>query len=143
MILFLTTFILVGILLILSFKGFIENCNKISIILFPGVINFMLGFSIIRWIVGTDYYIYGIVLGFMTFLILTNILLINNEKPISVEKQLINNTAIIKNFIVKTHKYYVYSAECQDFIVFISSEKPLDIEEKVTLKIFYNNQYFI
>lgn len=148
MILCLTTLILVGLILILSYNKLIVNCNKVSIILLPGMINFMLGFSIVRWIlkelITKEDYIFAILAGIVSFLIITSIILNNNtKKPITIKSSLLNETATIKSFILKSHKHYIYLAECNGYTIFVSHTSQLNINTNVILKSYLNNQYFI
>lgn len=148
MILCLTTLFLVSLILILSYNKLIVNCSKISIILLPGMINFMLGFSVVRWILNElitkEDITLAVVSGIVTFLVLTSIILDNNnKKDIKIHPELLSETAIITSFITKSHKYYIYLAECKGYTIFISSRQPLNLNTNVVLKEYINNQYFI
>lgn len=143
MILFNVSLICVIFLLFLSYKKLIINLNKITILVFPGVINFMLGFSFI--LMFEELYLIAILTGFLTFLIFTSILVSNNNKPkiTGNEPLFLNQTATITGFIVKSHKYYVYIAEIRGLVIFVNSSKPLEINSQVTLTNYNNERYFV
>lgn len=143
MILFNVSLICVIFLLFLSYKKLIINLNKITILVFPGVINFMLGFSFI--LMFGELYLVAILTGFLTFLIFTSILVSNNNKPKITENEplFLNQTATITGFIVKSHKYYVYIAEIRGLVIFVNSSKPLEINSQVTLTNYNNERYFV
>lgn len=143
MILFNVSLICVIFLLFLSYKKLIINLNKITILVFPGVINFMLGFSFI--LMFGELYLVAILTGFLTFLIFTSILVSNNNKPKITENEplFLNQTVTITGFIVKSHKYYVYIAEIRGLVIFVNSSKPLEINSQVTLTNYNNERYFV
>lgn len=146
MILFSVSVVCVILLLILSYKQVIVNVNRFTILMFPGIINFILGFSFILMLMEESIYLYiiAIITGFITFLLLTSILLANNKKAkAEQETTLVGQTATITGFIVKSHKFYVYIAEVDGFIIFVNSSQQLTLNSQVILTNYQNNQYFI
>jgi len=146
MILFSVSVVCVILLLILSYKQVIVNVNRFTILVFPGIINFILGFSFILMLMEESIYLYiiAIITGFITFLLLTSILLTNNKKAkAEQETTLVGQTATITGFIVKSHKFYVYIAEVDGFIIFVNSSQQLTLNSQVILTNYQNNQYFI
>jgi len=142
MILFNVSLTCVIFLLFLSYKKLIINLNKVAILVFPGIINFMLGFSFI--LMFEELYLVAILTGFLTFLIFTSILISNNNPKIAENEPLfLNQTATITGFIVKSHKYYVYIAEIRGLVIFVNSSKPLEINSQVTLTNYNNERYFV
>ena len=143
MILFNVSLICVIFLLFLSYKKLIINLNKITILVFPGIINFMLGFSFI--LMFGELYLVAIITGFLTFLIFTSILISNNNKPKITENEplFLNQTVTVTGFIVKSHRYYVYIAEIRGLVIFVNSSKPLEINSQVTLTNYNNERYFV
>lgn len=143
MILFSVSLTCVIFLLFLSYKKLIINLNKTAILVFPGIVNFMLGFSFI--IMFEKLYLIAIITGFLTFLIFTSILISNNNKPKITENEplFLNQTVTITGFIVKSHKYYVYIAEIRGLVIFVNSLKPLEINSQVTLINYNNERYFV
>lgn len=146
MILFITSFIYASLLLILSYKQYIVYNNKTTIILIPGMMNFMLGFSFINWLLEDypEFFIIAILCGVITFLILTSIIISkNNIKSDIEENTFIGKAAIIKDFIVKSHKYYIYIANVDKFVIFVYSKNPLELNSYVTLTNYNNERYFV
>lgn len=145
MILFSISATCVVLLLILSYKQVIVDLNKITILVLPGIINFMLGFSFIHMLIEDSEHLNFVALltGFITFLVLTSILISNNNRPKEEESNFINKSVLIRGFIVKSHKYYVYIAEIEGFVIFVHSLKQLEIDSRVTLTDYQNNQYFV
>lgn len=143
MILFSVSLICVIFLLFLSYKKLIINLNKVAILVFPGIVNFMLGFSFI--LMFEELYLVAILTGFLTFLIFTSILVSNNNKPKITENEplFLNQTVTVTGFIVKSHKYYVYIAEIRGLVIFVNSSKPLEINSQVTLTNYNNERYFV
>lgn len=143
MILFSVSLTCVIFLLFLSYKKLIINLNKIAILVFPGIVNFMLGFSFI--LMFGELYLVAILTGFLTFLIFISILVSNNNKPKITENEplFLNQTVTITGFIVKSHKYYVYIAEIRGLVIFVNSLKPLEINSQVTLTNYNNERYFV
>lgn len=144
MILFSISAICVVLLLVLSYKQVIVDLNKITILVLPGIINFMLGFSFIHMLIEDSEHLnfVAVITGLITFLVLTSILISNNNRP-KEERNFINRSVVVKGFIVKSHKYYVYIAEIEGFVIFIHSLKQLEINSQVTLTDYQNNQYFV
>ena len=145
MILFSISATCVVLLLVLSYKQVIVGLNKITILVLPGIINFMLGFSFIHMLIEDSEHLNFVALltGLITFLVLTSILISNNNRPKEEEPNFINKSALIRGFIVKSHKYYVYIAEIEGFVIFVYSLKQLEIDSRVTLTDYQNNQYFV
>lgn len=146
MTLFITSFIYSNLLLILSYKQYIVYNTKSTILLIPGIINFMLGFSFIKWIIGDckELTIVAILFGCITFLLLTSIVISKNDLNNKIEKpEFLNKEATIKDFIVKSHKYYIYIASIEGFIIFVYSKHQLEINSQVTLINYNNDRYFV
>lgn len=104
----------------------------------------MLGFSFIHMLIEDSEHLnfVAVITGLITFLVLTSILISNNNRP-KEERNFINRSVVVKGFIVKSHKYYVYIAEIEGFVIFIHSLKQLEINSQVTLTDYQNNQYFV
>lgn len=112
----------------------------------PGINNFMLGFSFMFWILENrpELIIISILTGFISFLLLTSIVINKNEIHKETEDAcFLGKTALITDFIVKAHRYYVYIGNIDGFVIFIYSNHQLELNSYVTLTNYNNDKYFV
>jgi hypothetical protein len=106
----------------------------------------MLGFSFMFWILENrlELIIIAILTGFISFLLLTSIVI--NKNKISEKAEdicFLGKTAFVTDFIVKSHRYYVYIGNIDGFVIFIYSNHQLELNSYVTLTNYNNDKYFV
>jgi hypothetical protein len=106
----------------------------------------MLGFSFINWLLEDclELFIIAVLCGIITFLLLTSIIISKNKINNKTDEAIfLGKAAIIKDFIVKSHKYYIYIANVDGFVIFVYSNNSLELNSYVTLNNYKNDRYFV